>query len=177
MRTESCPRWRFCRRLACLIIAARCAGPRSGLTPFNQPPAPLDAVDRIAYVCIPVAMLLAQGAVVTSVGLALATWIRRVGRAVAVSVTCCAVFAFGWIILVELGSTRPARARTLATANDRATARVLRWRFSPPPARGGPDADIYNVVVAARTEPTRLLHRSSHRAAGDDRDLPWSCSP
>ena len=52
----------------------------------------MDASDRIAYVCIPVAMLLAQGAVVTSVGLALATWIRRVGRAVAVSVTCCAAF-------------------------------------------------------------------------------------
>ena len=89
--------------IGCLIIAAGAANhslPRQ----INQPaPAPLDAVDYVAYVCIPVAMLLAQGAVVTSVGLALATWIRRVGRAVAVSVTCYAVFAFGWIVLVEVG--------------------------------------------------------------------------
>ena len=43
-----------------------------------------------------------QGAVVTSVGLALATWIRRVGRAVAVSVATYATIAFGWLLLVLL---------------------------------------------------------------------------
>ena len=42
-------------------------------------PAPIDLIDRIAFVVVPVALLLAQGAVVTSVGLALATWFRRVG--------------------------------------------------------------------------------------------------
>ncbi len=90
--------------IGCLLTAA---GAVNHALPgrINRPvPAPLDAVDYVAYVSIPVAMLLAQGAVVTSVGLALATWIRRVGRAVAVSVTCCAFFAFGWIIIVELGT-------------------------------------------------------------------------
>jgi hypothetical protein len=47
-------------------------------------------------------LLLAQGAVVASVGVALATWIRRVGRAVAVSVASYAFVAFGWIVLLEL---------------------------------------------------------------------------
>ncbi len=49
------------------------------------------------------AMLLVQGAVVTSVGLALATWIQRVGRAVAVSVVSYIFFAFGWPVFLEMG--------------------------------------------------------------------------
>jgi ABC-type transport system involved in multi-copper enzyme maturation permease subunit len=89
--------------IGCLIIAAGAAD-YSPPGRVNLPaPAPLGAIDYAAYVCIPMAILLAQGAVVTSVGLVLATWIRRVGRAVAVSVTSCAFFAFGWIILVEFG--------------------------------------------------------------------------
>jgi ABC-2 family transporter protein len=70
---------------------------------MQQVPPTLDEVDRIAYVCLPMALLLAQGAAVTSVGLLLATWIRRVGRAVAVSVTSYACFAFGWVFLIEIG--------------------------------------------------------------------------
>jgi hypothetical protein len=44
-----------------------------------------------------------QGAVVTSLGLALATWSPRVGRAVAVSVVSFVVFAFGWPVLLDIG--------------------------------------------------------------------------
>ena len=47
-------------------------------------------------------MLLAQGAAVTSVGLALATWSRRVGRAVAISVAAYAFVAFLSPILLEI---------------------------------------------------------------------------
>ena len=164
--------------IGCLIIAtlrarALCARRiRASAGPHRS-----THVDRIAYVCIPVAMLLAQGAVVTSVGLALATWIRRVGRAVAVSVTCCAVFAFGWIILVELGVPDSGGSsdwcRRTITGSGEFVAEILAHRL---PARG-PDIHIHNVFVAARTEPSRLLHRSTHRASGDDRDLPWWCSP
>jgi hypothetical protein len=64
----------------------------------------LSVIDRLAVVALPMALLLAQGAVVTSVGLALATWIRRVGRAVAISVASYAAVAFGWIILLESGA-------------------------------------------------------------------------
>ena len=90
--------------ICCLIVTTMMSEHAPGLRRLTQAPAPMGSIDRIAYVCIPVALLLAQGAAVTSVGLALATWIRRVGRAVAVSVSCCAVFAFGWIILFEIGS-------------------------------------------------------------------------
>ena len=48
------------------------------------------------------AALLVQGAAVTSVGMALATWIRRLGRGVAVSVTSYAFFAFGWVLCLEI---------------------------------------------------------------------------
>jgi hypothetical protein len=41
--------------------------------------------------------------VVVSIGLALATWIRRLGRAVAVSVAVYSFFAFGWLVLLEMG--------------------------------------------------------------------------
>jgi ABC-type transport system involved in multi-copper enzyme maturation permease subunit len=62
---------------------------------------PLGAMDRVAVVALPVGLLLAQGAAITSVGLALATWVRRVGRAVAVSVACYGFFAFALVVLLE----------------------------------------------------------------------------
>jgi ABC-type transport system involved in multi-copper enzyme maturation permease subunit len=65
-------------------------------------PIPVDAIDRFAHASLPMAMLLIQGAVVTSVGLALATWIQRVGCAVAVSVVTYALFAFGWPVFIEM---------------------------------------------------------------------------
>ncbi len=71
------------------------------------PPVPLGALDRIAFATFPVAFLLVQGAAVTSVGLALATWMRRLGRAVAVSVASYAFVAFGWLILLELEILTP----------------------------------------------------------------------
>jgi ABC-type transport system involved in multi-copper enzyme maturation permease subunit len=63
----------------------------------------LNVIDRMAIVGIPAAMLLAQGALITSAGLALATWCRRVSRAVALCVASYAFVAFGWIVLLETG--------------------------------------------------------------------------
>jgi ABC-type transport system involved in multi-copper enzyme maturation permease subunit len=71
--------------------------------PAGYAPVPLDVFDRIAHVCMPMAMMLVQGAVVTSLGLALATWSPRVGRAVAVSVVSFVLFAFGWPVFLETG--------------------------------------------------------------------------
>ena len=83
-------------------------GSRSPRSPLRspgvaQPPDPVGWIDRVAFVCLPTALLLAQGAVVTSFGLALATWMRRVGRAIAVSVAGYAIIAFGWLVALELG--------------------------------------------------------------------------
>jgi ABC-type transport system involved in multi-copper enzyme maturation permease subunit len=93
--------------LGALVIAVGEPDASSTIFRFPQPPAPLDAIDRIAYVILPVAFLLIQGAAVTSVGLALATWMRRLGRAVAVSVASYAFAAFGWLILLELEIITP----------------------------------------------------------------------
>ena len=65
--------------------------------------APIGVLDRIAYVVLPLGLLLAQAAAVTSVGLAMATWSRRIGRAVAVSVTAYVFLALGWLVLLEVG--------------------------------------------------------------------------
>jgi ABC-type transport system involved in multi-copper enzyme maturation permease subunit len=111
--------------ISCLLITAAMSGRESLAIPQNgRQPAPLDIVDRIAFVLIPVALLLAQGALVTSIGLALATWIRRVGRAVAVSVTCWAAFSFGWVILIELGAPILV-SLGLVTTDDRASAEFI----------------------------------------------------
>ena len=69
---------------------------------ISQPPDPIGWIDRVAFVCLPTALFLAQGAVVTSFGLALATWMRRLGRAIAVSVATYSVIAAGWLVAMEL---------------------------------------------------------------------------
>jgi hypothetical protein len=87
-------------------LAVGFAGPEIASAAFRSsgPSAdPIGWVDRVAFVCLPTALMLAQGAVVTSFGLALATWMRRVGRAIAASVACYAVVAFAWLVLVEAG--------------------------------------------------------------------------
>ena len=50
---------------------------------------------------LPSAFLLAHAAATTSIGLALATWLRRTGRAVAVSVTVFVTMSIGWFIAVR----------------------------------------------------------------------------
>ena len=45
-------------------------------------------------------LILAYGAVITSLGLALATWVSRLGRAVALCVSAYVVFSIGWLLLV-----------------------------------------------------------------------------
>jgi ABC-type transport system involved in multi-copper enzyme maturation permease subunit len=47
-------------------------------------------------------LVLASGAAITSLGLALATWVSRVGRAVALCVAAYVVFVIGWPFLVFL---------------------------------------------------------------------------
>ena len=49
-----------------------------------------------------IAVILSYGAVITSLGLALATWVSRLGRAVALCVTAYVGFSIGWTILFAL---------------------------------------------------------------------------
>jgi ABC-type transport system involved in multi-copper enzyme maturation permease subunit len=88
--------------LGAVVVAAAEPVLFAGAARAGQPPLFLTWIDRIAFMFLPMAMMLAQGAVVVSVGLALATWIGRLGRAVAVSVASYASVAFGSLLLVEL---------------------------------------------------------------------------
>ncbi len=64
----------------------------------HQPPT---SRDRVIAGLLPSAFLLAHAAATTSIGLALATWLQRTGRAVAVSVTIFVAMTIGWFIAVR----------------------------------------------------------------------------
>jgi ABC-type Na+ efflux pump permease subunit len=61
----------------------------------------LDLVDRVAAPCLLVGQMLSYGAAITSVGLALATWVRRLGRAIAINVLMFFFFTIGWPVLLD----------------------------------------------------------------------------
>ena len=81
-----------------LVALALATGHRPGLS--RQWSADSSLGDRLFGVALFVATILAHGAAITSVGLILATWIRRQSRAIAVSVTLFVLVSIGWPILV-----------------------------------------------------------------------------
>jgi hypothetical protein len=62
---------------------------------------PVGLVDRIVTPALVVAELLSFGAAITSLGLALATWISRPGRAIAVNVAVFVLISVGWPFFLE----------------------------------------------------------------------------
>jgi hypothetical protein len=79
--------------------------PGAPMTSASQVVGQVGVWDRVAAAVFPSAMLLAQGAAFTSLGLALAIWIPRVGRAMALSVTIYLAVSFGPLLLADLGVT------------------------------------------------------------------------
>jgi hypothetical protein len=64
---------------------------------------PIDLVgpaDRVPATVLVVAELLSWGAAFTSLGLLLATWSPRIGRAVGISVAVFLLLSFGWLCLI-----------------------------------------------------------------------------
>jgi ABC-type transport system involved in multi-copper enzyme maturation permease subunit len=55
----------------------------------------------ISYLML-LGLIAAYCAVITSLGLVVATWVRRLGRAVALTISACVVFSIGWIFLLFL---------------------------------------------------------------------------
>jgi ABC-type Na+ efflux pump permease subunit len=55
----------------------------------------------ISYVLL-LGLILAYGAVITSLGLALATWVSRLGRAVALCVSAYLALTIGWAVLIVM---------------------------------------------------------------------------
>jgi hypothetical protein len=60
---------------------------------------PIGPVDRLLTPALVVAELLSWGAAITSLGLYLATWTPRPGRAIGVSVAIPLLLSFGWMFL------------------------------------------------------------------------------
>jgi hypothetical protein len=56
---------------------------------------PLTLCDRIAAPCLDVCEMLSYGAAITSMGLALATWVPRLGRAIAINVVIFVLITIG----------------------------------------------------------------------------------
>jgi ABC-type transport system involved in multi-copper enzyme maturation permease subunit len=69
---------------------------------FAKPAVPLNVYDRILAVCCGVAEFLVSCAVIVSLGLALATWVRRLNRAIVLSVIAYFLTAIVWAIALEM---------------------------------------------------------------------------
>jgi ABC-type transport system involved in multi-copper enzyme maturation permease subunit len=78
-------------------ILARIAA-AGGLAPRMTP---LSLVDRIVAPCLIVAQMVCYGAAITSVGLALATWVSRLGRAIAINLAIFVLISIGWPVFFE----------------------------------------------------------------------------
>ncbi len=90
--------------LASIIVASMAPAVPSRFTAAGR--LPLDLVslslaDRIAAPCLVVGEMLSYGAAITSMGLALATWVSRLGRAIAINVAIFVLITIGWPLLVE----------------------------------------------------------------------------
>jgi ABC-type transport system involved in multi-copper enzyme maturation permease subunit len=63
--------------------------------------APLSSVGRVLAPCLVVAQMLSYGAAITSAGIALATWVSRLGRAIAINVAIMVLIAIGWPLFFD----------------------------------------------------------------------------
>ena len=87
--------------VAAAVIAAVSAGmpPRFVAAASPIPVAPIGLADRVLAPVLVVAELLSWGAAFTSLGLLLATWTPRIGRAVGISLAVFLLLSIGWLFL------------------------------------------------------------------------------
>jgi hypothetical protein len=87
--------------LAAAVIAATCVDvpPRVGAVLI---PTPIGTADRVLAPVLVFAELLSWGALFTSLGLLLATWTPRIGRAIGISLAVFLLLSFGWIFLAVI---------------------------------------------------------------------------
>ncbi len=90
--------------LAAAVVAATCpdVSPRFRVAFARTPVSPIGPADRVLAPVLVVAELLSWGAVFTSLGLLLATWTPRMGRAIGISLATFLLLSFGWIFLAGL---------------------------------------------------------------------------
>ncbi len=71
---------------------------------------PLTPLDRIAAPCLVVGQMISYGAAITSVGLALAIWLPRLGHAISVNVGIFALITIGWPLFFQVIIWNPLQA-------------------------------------------------------------------
>ena len=98
---------------------------------FPQPAVPLNGSDRIIAPILCVADFLASGALIVSWGLALATWVPRLGRAVALSVIVFFLFGLGWPLLIQFGFSQMSRALSPSWTDHKRVLREFLTSLSP----------------------------------------------
>ena len=108
--------------LAVLPVAAFLFGPRNGVGNLGG------ALFMLIY-------MLCAGAAVTSLGLALATWCPRLGRAVGLTVTVYVLITVGWFFLALLAGPRGLRGEGWAMGSPFAWGAVYLFEFCE---QGGP---------------------------------------
>lgn len=97
----------------------------------TQPVFPLTAWDRILSVTCCLADFLASCAMIVSLGLLIATWVRRLGQAVALSVIAYFLTAFGWFLLVVLVLDQIVRSQSADWYNEHLWLERTAMSFSP----------------------------------------------
>jgi ABC-type transport system involved in multi-copper enzyme maturation permease subunit len=100
--------WAAYRRMLPLLIlpaftSVFVASAATGYYPFfwstrSIATVPIDPASRVMAAILPPAFLIVQAAAVTSLGLAIATWVKRTGLAVAVSVSSFVILSIGWMV-------------------------------------------------------------------------------
>ena len=120
---------------------------------------PITGWDRVLMATIGAADFLASGAVIVSLGLALAIWVRRLGRAVALCVTAYAVIGAGWIALVAYASSSRACFPTRWRTRPRHAAMIL-TSMSLSPIFG---TSAKRRADLERAETIRSVDRAGHR--------------
>jgi ABC-type transport system involved in multi-copper enzyme maturation permease subunit len=78
---------------------------------FGEPP--MDLSDRLAACGLLAATLLAHGAAMTTLGLCLATWVQRQGKAVGMNVTFFVLLSCAWPLVISMGSSRPTEPHSM----------------------------------------------------------------
>ncbi|HEV3121635.1 MAG TPA: hypothetical protein VGY53_07020, partial [Isosphaeraceae bacterium] len=86
---------------------------------FYNTAVPLTNYDRLLSVTDCIADFLASSAIIVSLGVAMATWIRRLGRAVALSVIVYFLTGIGWVLLCEVLISSVIRQYTWMQDNQR----------------------------------------------------------
>jgi ABC-type Na+ efflux pump permease subunit len=112
---------------AAIMACALPAVPSSVTTRVGTAPnvVPLTLADRIATPALVVGEMLSYGAVITSLGLFLATWIARPGRAIAINVAAFVLVAIGWPFAFEMFIWRP--LQTWLVTNWNVTGADFNW--------------------------------------------------